>query len=59
MVDTMAHGLIGRSDLAAIAPDVHLQDRGVVSEPVDGGEGHGLIGEGPVPFAEGLVGGDQ
>ena len=52
-----AFSLEGR--LSAIALDIHLQDRGVVDEPVDGGKGHGLIGEDPAPFAEGLVGGDQ
>ena len=42
-----------------VALDVHLQDRGVVDEAVDGGERHGLIGEDLAPFAEGLIGGDQ
>jgi len=31
--------------LPAITLDVHLQDRGVVHEPVDGRQGHSLIGE--------------
>lgn len=31
----------------------------MVDQPVDGGQGHGLVGEDLVPFAEGLVGGDQ
>ena len=30
----------------------------MVNEPVDGGDGHRLIGEDAVPGAEGLVGGD-
>jgi len=44
---------------AAIALDVDLQDGGVVDEPVDGGERHGVIGEYCAPFAERLIGGDQ
>ena len=40
----------------AIALDVHFQDRGVVHEPIDGRQRHGLIGENLAPFAEGLVG---
>ena len=44
---------------AAVAFDVHLEDGGVVDEPVDDGERHRLIGEDFFPFAEGLVGGDQ
>ena len=39
--------------------DVHLEDGGVVDEPVDRGEGHGLIWKNPPPFTEGLIGGDQ
>ena len=42
-----------------IAFDVHLEDRGVVDQPVDGREGHSRVREDPVPFAEGLVRGDQ
>ena len=42
-----------------IALDIHLEDGGVINEPVDGGERHGGIGEDLVPCAEGLVGGDQ
>ena len=48
----------GRGRAAAAAVDVHLQDRGVVDEPVDGGDGDGGVGEDAVPGAEGLVGGD-
>jgi hypothetical protein len=44
---------------AAITLDVHLEDRRVVDAPVDGGEGRGLVGEDPAPFAESLVGGDK
>ena len=43
----------------AITFDVHLQDRGVVHEPVDGRQRHGLVGENLAPFAERLVGGDE
>ena len=45
-----------RASRRAIAFDIHLQDRGVVDEAVDGGERHGLVGENFAPFAEGLVG---
>lgn len=41
------------------ALDVHLKDGGVVDEPVDGGDGHGLVREHGVPSAEGLVCGDH
>jgi hypothetical protein len=44
---------------APVALDVELEDGRVVDEPVDRGERHRGIGEDPVPFAEGLVGGDQ
>jgi hypothetical protein len=43
----------------AITLDVHLQDRGVVHEPVDGRQRHGLVGENLAPFAEGLIGRDE
>ncbi len=46
-------------DAAAVAIDVDLEDGGVVDEAIDGGEGHGGVGEDAVPFAEGLVGGDH
>src|SRR6516165_10738688 len=45
--------------LAAVALDVHLQDRGVVHEAVDGCERHCLVGEDAAPLAERLVGRDQ
>ena len=48
------HGL-----LSAIAIDVQFEDRCVVHEAIDGGEGHGLIGEDFPPIAEGLIGGDK
>ena len=38
-----------------IALDVHLQDCGVMHEAIDGGEGHGLVGEDFAPFTERLV----
>jgi hypothetical protein len=41
--------------LSAIALDVHLEDRGVVNEAVDGGERHRLIGKNPSPFATWLM----
>ncbi len=44
---------------ASVAFHVELEDRGVMDEPVDGGERHGGVGEDPVPLAEGLVGGDR
>ena len=31
----------------------------MVDEPVDGGDGHGLVGKDGIPGAEGLVGGDE
>jgi hypothetical protein len=43
----------------AITLDVHFQDRGVVHEPVDSRQRHGLVGEDLSPFAEGLIGRDQ
>ena len=30
-----------------------------MNEPIDGGERHGGVREDPIPFAEGLIGGDQ
>src|SRR5208282_5073442 len=44
---------------AAIALDIHLEDRGVMDEAIDGCERHGLVREDLVPFAERLVGRDQ
>ncbi len=32
---------------------------GVVDQAIEGGQRHGLVGKDLVPFAEGLVGGDQ
>jgi hypothetical protein len=43
----------------AITLDVHLQDGGMVHEPVDGCQRHGLDGENLAPFAEGMVGRDR
>lgn len=42
-----------------VALDVEFEDGGPAHEPVDGGQGHGLFGEGGVPLADGLVGGDE
>src|SRR3954451_7731040 len=47
------------SDAAAVAFDVHLEDGGVVDEPVDRGERHGGVREDLAPFSKGLVGRDQ
>lgn len=44
---------------APVAFDIHLEDGGLMDEPVDGGERHGGVREDLVPLAEGLVGGDQ
>ena len=45
--------------LRPIALNVHLQDRGVVHEPIDGCQRHGLVGENLAPLAERLVGRDE
>ena len=42
-----------------IAFDVEFEDGGTVHQAVDGGDGHGGLGEDLVPLAERLVGGDQ
>jgi hypothetical protein len=44
---------------AAVAFDVHFEDRCVVDEAVDGGERHSGIGENFVPFAKWLISGDE
>lgn len=44
---------------ASMAFDVHPEDVGMVDEPVDGSDGHGLVREDGVPSAERLVGGDR
>ena len=44
---------------AAIAFDIHFEDGRVVDQPIDGGQGHRLVGKHPAPLAEGLVGGDE
>ena len=44
---------------AAVALDVHLEDRGVVDQAIDDGQRHRLVGEDLSPFAERLVGGDE
>src|SRR5215203_2561490 len=44
---------------AAVAFDIHLQDRCVMDKAVDGSECHSLIGKDLAPFAKGLVGRDQ
>ena len=30
----------------------------MMNQTIDGGQGYGLIGKNPSPFAEGLIGGD-
>jgi hypothetical protein len=44
---------------ATVALDVEFEDGGVMDEAVDGGDGHGRLGEDALPGREGLVGGDQ
>jgi hypothetical protein len=44
----------GPSNPAGLLPI--FQDRGMVHEPVDSCQRHGLVGENLAPFAEGLVG---
>ena len=46
-------------DLSPVAVDVHFEDRRMMNQTIDGGQGYGLIGKNPSPFAEGLIGGDQ
>ena len=43
----------------AIAFDIHLEDRGVVHQAVDDGDGHCRIGKDFAPVAERLIGSDQ
>ena len=52
---------LGRGDGGAptIALDIEFEDGGAVHEPVDGREGHCLVGEDRAPLAERLVGGDE
>ncbi len=52
-----ASGYAGFFDgfLSPIAVDVHIKDRGVVHDTVDGGERHSLVGEDFSPFAEGWL----
>src|SRR4051794_10112379 len=47
------------SDAATVAFDVHLEDGGVVDEPVDRRERHGGVREDLAPFSKGLVGRDE
>jgi transposase len=44
---------------AAIALDVHLEDRGVMNKAIDDGEGHRLVWKDLAPLSERLVGSDQ
>ena len=43
----------------AVTLDIDFEDRGVMNEPVDGGERHGGVREDPAPFPERLIGGDE
>ena len=47
------------SRLSSIAFDIHLEDGGVVDQPVDSRQGHSRIREDRVPRTKGLVGCDQ
>ena len=47
------------SGSASVALDVHLKDARMVYQPVNRGDGHGLVWEDPVPCTEGLVGSDR
>ena len=46
-------------DPSPVAVDVHFEDRRMMNQTINGGEGYGLIGKNPSPFAEGAIGGDQ
>ena len=56
---TSSPGAAGLSRAPAITFHVHLEDRGVMHEPVDRSERHCRVREDAVPFTEGLVGGDE
>src|SRR3984893_5292498 len=43
----------------SVAFDLHLEDRRMVDEAIDGGERHGGVGKDLAPFAEGLIGRDE
>jgi hypothetical protein len=43
----------------SIAFDVELEDGRVMDQPVDGGHRHGRVGEDLVPFAKGLICGQE
>ena len=51
--------LSSQSRATSVALHVHLEDRGVMDEAIDGCQGHGRILEDLSPFAEGLIGRDQ
>lgn len=42
-----------------VAVYIHLKDRRVMDEPIDGGERHGGVGKDLAPFAEELIRRDQ
>jgi len=46
-------------ELSPVAVDVHFEDRRMMNQTINRGQGYGLIWKNPSPFAEGLIGGDQ
>lgn len=46
-------------NFSTVALDVHLEDRGVVDQTIDGRQRHRLVGEDSPPLAEWLIGCDQ
>ena len=44
---------------AAVTLDINFEYRGMMNKPVDGGEGHGWVGEDLSPFPERLIRGDE
>ena len=58
-------GLVGglleslRVGLLPVALAAERDDVGVMDQPVDGGDGHHVVGEDAIPGAERLVGGDD
>ena len=53
---TTASAFAVECGFAPVALDIHLQDRGVVHEPVYGRQRHSLIREDASPLAEWLIG---
>jgi hypothetical protein len=42
----------------AVTLGLKLNNQGMVHQPIDGGDGHHVIGKNRIPLAEGLIGGD-